>query len=649
MQTPRLERVPRFASPQDVAGLEARLERLFEPTHGLRAWLGTVDHKKLGVLYIVTAFVFLLAGGIEALVLRVQLAFPSQRLLSPEAYNQLFTMHGMTMIFLYSLPVLSGIAIYVWPLMLGARDLAFPRLNALTYWTYLFSGLFLYSTLPIGLSPNAGWFNYVPLSAQPYNPGPGIDVFALGMVLLGFSTTGSSINFIATLARLRAPGMSINRMPILVWGTVTASVGNLFMLPAVSLCFFLLHLDRNYGMHVYSGYGGGPLLWQHIFWFFGHPWVYALVLPAMGIASDGLPTFCRRPLVGYTFVALSTVATMMIGYGVWTHHMFATGLSPMANSLIGAASITIAIPSAIGVFAWIATIWTGRPVITTAFLHFAAMIFLFVAGGVTGVMTAAVALDWQLHDTYFVVAHLHYVLLGINLFPVLGGIYYWFPKMSGRMLDETLGKIGFWLSFIGFNIAFFPMHLLGLLGMPRRIYTYETGLGWDRINLVITVGAFLLALGIAVFLFNVARSLRHGRVAGNDPWGGGSLEWSTTSPPPAYNFAVIPFVASRHPLWENALDEGPQRSVVRRGFVLDAGKETAGTTLLDGMPYTIVRIADETYVPLALAVAITLFFVALLFKALWIAAACIIAMIALTGAWMWPRAELGQRRAVRHE
>ncbi|MEZ5815493.1 MAG: cbb3-type cytochrome c oxidase subunit I [Hyphomicrobiaceae bacterium] len=621
-----------------------RLDALFEPTTGWRSWLSTVDHKKLGILYIVTAMAFLLIGGIEALALRVQLAYPSQTVLGPAAFNQIYTMHGITMIFLYALPILSGISIYIWPLMIGARDLAFPRLNSFSYWTYLFAGLFLYSTFPLGLAPNNGWFNYAPRSGATWNPGPGMDVFALGMVMLGLSTTASSINFVVTLARLRAPGMSVNRLPIFVWGTVTASVANIVIIPTVSLAFAMLWLDRNYGTHFFDGYGGAPILWQHLFWLFGHPWVYALVLPAMGIVSDGLPTFCRRPLVGYTLVALSTVTTMMIGFGVWVHHMFATGLSPMAMAVMGAASIAISIPSAIAVFCWIATIWEGRPVFTTAFLYFAAMIFLFVAGGVSGFMTAAVALDWQLTDTYFVVAHLHYVLLGINVFPVIGGIYYWFPKMTGRLLDERIGKIGFWLSFVGFNAAFFPMHILGLLGMPRRIYTYQPGFGWNGLNLAVSIGAAIFALGMAVFIVNVARSLKHGRPAGNDPWGSYSLEWSVSSPPPPYNFAVIPLVGSRHPLWEEALDEVTGRSTLDRGLVLDHGRETIGTTLLDSIPDAILKVAPETYVPLLLSIATLVLFVGLLLHAAIVTAISLVAIVALVATWLWPRISLAQRR-----
>ena len=510
---------------------EAEREKLlgiWETAPGLYGWLATVDHKVIGIRYMCTAFFFLIIGGIEALVMRVQLAQPNLKVLSPDAYNQLFSMHGTTMMFLYALPMLSGFSNYLWPLLLGSRDMAFPRLNALSYWVFLAAGIFLYVSFPIGQAPNGGWFAYVPNTSLKYDPGINMDVFALGLVFLGISTVVGSANFVVTLLRCRAPGMSLNRLPILIWGTFTASAANLLAIPAVSLACVMLWLDRRYGTHFFEVSGGGrPLLWQHLFWIFGHPWVYALVLPAMGIVSDALPVFCRRPLVGYTLVAISTVATMILGFGVWVHHMFATGLPVMSLSFFSAASFVIAIPSAVAVFAWIATIWTGRPQFTTPFLFFAGFVMLFVIGGVSGFMTASVALDWQLTDSYFVVAHLHYVLLGINVFPVVGGLHFWFPKFTGKMMNERLGKWTFWTMFIGFNVAFFPMHITGLMGMPRRVYTYDGNIGVGWLNLVSTIGAFIFAIGILLFLINIWRSLRRGAPAGNNPWDAPTLEWST--------------------------------------------------------------------------------------------------------------------------
>src|SRR5665213_2033704 len=383
--------------------------------------------------------------------------------------------------------------------------------------------------------------------------------------------------------------------------------------PAVSLAFFLLWMDRQAGTHCFDSTAGGePLLWQHMFWMFGHPWVYAIVLSAMGVVSDGLPVFCRRPLVGYTAVALSTVNSMVLGFGVWVHHMFATGLPILSLSYFSAASMTIVVPSAVAVFAWVATIWTGRPVFTTAFLFFTGFVLLFVIGGVSGFMTAAVPVDWQLTRTYFVVAHLHYVIIGINVFPVVGGIYFWFPKATGRFMNEAFGKWTFWVMFIGFNVAFFPMHILGLLGMPRRIYTYADNLGWGTPNLVVSIGAFVFGLGIVLFLVNVIVSLKHGRPVGPNPWDGSSLEWSTSSPPPVYNFAVIPIVPSRYPLWEDRLNEGPDRSSVGTGLVLDKGRETIGTTVLDAEPDVILKMPGDSYLPLLVAVAMTAVFTCML-------------------------------------
>jgi cytochrome c oxidase subunit 1/cytochrome c oxidase subunit I+III len=618
---------------------EDRLRALWERPDGLLGWLSTVDHKEIGKRYIVTAMIFLVLGGIEALVMRVQLAHGNLHVLTPEQYDQLFTMHGITMIFLYALPVLSGISNYIWPLVLGSRDMAFPRLNAFSYWVFLFSGILIYCTLPFGLAPNAGWFDYPPYADALHDPGPNIDVFLLGMIFFGISTTAGSINFIVTLMRTRAPGMSVNRLPILVWGTVTTAVGMLFAVPAVGVACVMLWLDRNFGTQFFNVHGGGqPLLWQHLFWMFGHPWVYALVLPAMGIVSDALPVFCRRPLVGYAAVAMSTVATMILGFGVWLHHMFATGLSPLALSFFGAASMIIAVPSAVAVFAWIATIWTGRPVFKTPFLFFAGFIVLFVIGGVSGFMTAAVPLDYQLTDTYFVVAHLHYVLLGINVFPVVGGIHYWFPKMTGRMLDERLGKWTFWVMFIGFNVAFFPMHISGMLGMPRRIYTYADFLGLDVVNMITSVGSFVLAIGVLLFVINVVRSLRVGQPAGDNPWDAGTLEWSVSSPPPAYNFKVIPVVASRHPLWEQRLGERERtgESDLDSGVLLDDGRETVATTMLDATPDAVLRMPEDTFAPLALSAAIAALFFGLLFHLWWLAALGMLGIIAASVAWLRP-------------
>lgn len=635
-------RTPRIGV--DSVEHEARLLRLWENEPGLWGFLTTVDHKRIGIRYIVTAFVFLACGGLEALIMRLQLTAPNSTLLTPEQYDQLFSTHGMTMIFLYASPILSGFSNYLWPLLLGSRDMAFPRLNALGYWMYLAAGIFIYVGFLSGNGPNDGWFNYVPYASRDYNPGLNEDFYSLGMVLLGIATTVGAANFIVTAMRTRAPGMSVNRLPILIWGTLTANVANLLVVPSVSLAFFLLWMDRHFGTHFFDPAASGqPLLWQHLFWIFGHPWVYAIVLPAMGMVSDGLPVFCRRPLVGYPLVALATVATMILGFGVWVHHMFATGLPGLGMSFFSAASIAIVLPSAVAVFAWLATIWYGRPVITTAFLFFSSMILLFVIGGVSGFMTASVPVDWQLTDTYFVVAHLHYVLIGINLFPVVGAVYFWFPKMTGRLLDERLGRWNFWTMFIGFNLAFLPMHLTGLLGMPRRVYTYAPDMGWTTLNVITSVGSYLFAIGVLLLLVNVLRSLRRGAVAGPNPWDAPTLEWSVCSPPPPYNFAVIPAVASRHPLWEGRITPDGPKSALERGLLLETGKETIGTTALDAAPDMILEMPEDTPAPLLLTVGTVIIFVGLILLN-WAVAGLGVFLTALALLfWLWPRRALRER------
>lgn len=629
-----------------AAGITGKLNAIWETEPGWRGFFTTVDHKIIGLRYIFTAFVFLALGGVEALVMRLQLAGPNLTLLTPEQYNELFSTHGMTMIFLYAGPILSGFSNYLWPLLLGSRDMAFPRLNALSYWIYLAAGLFLYAGFLIGAGPNDGWFNYVPYAEKQYNPGLNQDFYALGMVFLGISTSVGSANFIVTALRTRAPGMSINRIPILIWGTLTASVANILVVPAVSLAFFMLWMDRQFGTAFFLPSGGGqPLLWQHLFWLFGHPWVYAIVLPAMGMVSDGLPIFCRRPLVGYSAVALATVATMMLGFGVWVHHMFATGLPDLSLSFFSGASIVIAVPSAVAVFAWLATIWIGRPVITTAFLFFASMILLFVIGGVSGFMTASVPVDWQLTDTYFVVAHIHYVLIGINVFPVVGATYLWFPKFTGRLMDERLGRANFWAMFIGFNVAFLPMHLTGLMGMPRRVYTYPAGMGFSTLNLITSVGSFLFAFGVLLFFYNVWKSYRHGTIAGPNPWDAPTLEWAVSSPPPPYNFAVIPTIASRHPLWEDRLDESRARSTLDEGMTLLDGKETIGTTALDAEPHIILKMPGDSAAPFMLALSCAVLFVGLLTRQWWAIGAGGAGVIGAIIWWLWPRVSLAETEA----
>jgi cytochrome c oxidase subunit 1/cytochrome c oxidase subunit I+III len=607
-----------------------RLERSWVEPRGLVAWLGTVDHKKIGARYLVTAAAFFVAGGLEAAALRAQLARPEQSLLGPEAYDQLYSMHGLTMIFLFVTPMLSGFGNYLVPLMIGARDMAFPRLNAFGYWVFLAAGLFLYSGLVLGKAPDNGWFNYAPLSIASFSEGPNIDFYALGLLFLGISTTAGAVNFIVTILKLRAPGMSINRMPIFCWAVLATSISIVFAIPSLSVATGLLELQREWGFHFFDTAGGGdPVLWQHLFWIFGHPDVYIIFLPAVGIVSTIVPVFSRRSLVAYDWVALATMATALLGFGVWVHHMFAVGLPQVSLTFFAAASTIIAIPSGIQVFAWLATMLKGRPVIRTPFLYVLGFLVTFVVGGLSGVMFAAIPFDQQVTDSYFVVAHFHYVLFGGAVFPIFAGVHYWFPKITGRMLDERLGQASFWLVFVGFNLAFFPMHVSGLLGMPRRVYTYPADMGWDAYNLLSSIGALVLVLGILAIVVNVAFGLVHGAPAGADPWGANTLEWSTGSPPPAYNFARIPVVRSADPGWDGL--SGPS------DLVLPEGHQTPATLPLDADPAAALEMPSESLVPLAAAVSIALVCVGLIAGLDWLAVAAGIGTALVLAVWHGPR------------
>src|SRR5216117_2128410 len=517
---------------------------------GVWSWITTVDHKRIGVLYGVTAFLFFLIGGLEALLIRSQLAGPENHLVGADVFNQMFTMHWTTMIFLAVMPLAASFFNFMIPLMIGARDVAFPRLNAFSYWVFVTGGIFLNLSFFLGGAPNVGWFAYSNLTSSQYSPGHGVDFWAVGLQILGIASLAAAFNFIVTIINLRAPGMSLMRMPPFVWMTLVTSFLIILAFPVITVALVFLLFDRFVGTHFFVPSGGAdPLLWQHLFWLFGHPEVYILILPAMGIVSEVLPTFSRKPLFGYPVVVYSGIFIGFMGWGVCSHHMFSVGLGPIADSVFSATTMLIAVPTGVKIFNWLATLWGGQIRATSA-LHFAVgFIALFTIGGLSGVMHASPPADLQQTDTYFVVAHIHYVLFGGTVFGLFAGMYYWWPKMTGRLLGEGLGKLHFWLMFVGMNLAFFPMHFIGLLGMPRRIYTYGPELGVAKLNLVSTVGAFLIAVSILVFLVNLWRTRTRGKVAGNDPWGGATLEWTIPSPPPPHNFDVIPTVASRLPRW----------------------------------------------------------------------------------------------------
>ena len=517
---------------------------------GIWGWLTTVDHKRIGTLYGITAFLWFLIGGIEALLIRLQLSGPEQSLLDPELYNQLFTMHGTTMIFLVIMPLSAAFFNWLVPLMIGARDVAFPRLNAFSFWAFLFGGILLNISWLTGDAPNAGWFAYAPNTQVPFNPTNGVTFWILGLQILGIASLAAGFNFLTTIINMRAPGMSFMKMPVFVWMTAVVNVLIVLAFPVITVALIQLQFDRLYGTHFFNpAMGGDPVMWQHMFWLFGHPEVYILILPAMGIVSEVLPTFSRKPIYGYPFIVFSGIAIGFLGWFVWSHHMFTVGLGPAANAAFSISTMAIAIPTGVKIFNWIGTLWGGSIKVTVALLFSVAFIGMFVIGGLSGVTHASPPSDAQQQDTYYVVAHFHYVLFGGSLLGLWSGIYYWWPKFTGRFLNEKIGYWHFTIVLIAFNLTFFPMHWLGLDGMPRRVATYPEGMGWDVSNLVSTAGSLLLGVGVLIFIYNVIYSSKGPKNAGNDPWDGRTLEWSIPSPPPHYNFDAIPEVTYRDDFW----------------------------------------------------------------------------------------------------
>ncbi|GAB6196699.1 cytochrome c oxidase subunit I [Lysobacter xanthus] len=618
------------------AGTIAELERTWNDRPGLVGWLTTVDPKRVARRYIVTAFVFFAMAGVLALMIRTQLMFPENGVLGPDRYNQVFSLHGTAMMFLFAVPVMEAVAVYIIPLMVGTRTISFPRLNAFSYWMYLFGGIMIFACFLLDIGPDAGWTAYTPLSDSQFSPGKRTDFWAQMVTFTEVAALSIAVEIVATVMTMRAPGMTLARMPLFVWAMFITSLMVIFAMPSVMLGSTFLITDRLIGTQFYNpAEGGDPLLWQHLFWFFGHPEVYIIFMPALGMISAIVEPFCRRPVFAYPAMVLSLVATGFLAFGLWVHHMFAAGLPAMGNSFYTAASMLIAVPSGIQIFAWIVTIATGRPVLKVPMLYVMGFFALFVLGGLTGVMVASVPLDLQLHDTFFVVAHLHYVLIGGAVFPLLGAIVFWFPKMTGRMMDERLGKVQFWLLFIGFNVTFFPMHYLGMLGMPRRVYTYLPGLGWDVPNLVSTLGSYLVAISVLLFVINALKSLLRGERAPDDPWGASDLVWATPSPPPSYNFAEIPVVVNRHPLWAD--EEGtPALELPVVSGVRNDRREVLLTSPVDAVPSHRWGMPEASIWPLLAAIALTGLFIWTVFEEWGVVWGSIPVAITLT-AWFWPK------------
>ncbi|MDR5171126.1 cytochrome c oxidase subunit I [Methylobacillus flagellatus] len=618
----------------------AQLEQTWRDPPGLPGWFAAINHKSIGKRFIYTTFLFFFLGVAIAGVMRLQLAVPQNSLIGPDLYNQLFTMHGSTMMFLFAVPVMQAMAVYFVPLMIGARSIAFPRLNAFAYWVYLFGGLMLYGAFLLNTGPDAGWFGYVPLAGADYSPGKRVDFWAQMITFTELSALLEAVILITTVFKLRAPGMSLNRIPLFVWSMLVTSFMVVFAMPAVMLGSTALLLDRLVGTHFYNpAEGGDALLWQHLFWFFGHPEVYLIFIPGLGFLSSIIATFARRPIYGYPAMVLSLITTGFLSFGLWVHHMFATNLPELGKSFFTAASMMIAIPSAVQIYCWIATLWTGRLNLKTPLLFALAFFFILVLGGMTGLMLASVPLDLQVHDTYFVVAHLHYVLLGGAIFPLFGAVYYWFPKLTGRLLDERLGRLQFWLFFIGFNVTFFPMHQLGIQGMPRRIYAYAAETGWGPLNFIASCGTLLIVASLACFLANILRSRRSGMAAGDNPWGAGTLEWATASPPPAANFIRLPVVHGQEPLWDMQRHLSEHGQIPSPSYVEGVAanfRQVLATTPLDACPDSRPQFPEPSYWPFLCALATTGLFIGSIFTpwaVVWGSLPVACAMIA----WFWPR------------
>ena len=613
----------------------AALDETWRRTPGLIGWLASTNHKDIGLRFIITAFGFFSLAGLLALLMRIQLALPESTFLGPDLYNQFFTTHGTAMMFLFAVPVMEGMGLYFVPLMVGTRNVSFPRLLNFSYYVYLIAGLLLFTGLVLNIGPDMGWFSYVPLAGPEFSPGKRMDVWSQMVTLVEISSLSGAVEIITTVFKQRAPGMSLNRIPLFVWSQVITSFMIIFAMPAVMVSSTMLAMDRltNVGTHFFNqAEGGDPLLWQHMFWFFAHPEVYIIFLPATGFISTIIPAFSRRKAFGYVAIVLSMIATAFIGFGVWVHHMFVTPLPELGQGMFTASSLLITIPNGVQIFCWIATLWGGKPRFHLPLVFVLGFFGIFIIGGLTGVMLAAVSIDLQVHDTFFVVAHLHYVLIGGAVFPLFGAWYFWFPKWTGRMLNDKLGWLSFLLLFVGFNLTFFPMHQLGFQGMTRRVYTYLAEQGWHHLNLLATVGAATLGLGVFTFVVNVLWSRRYGQIAGANPWEAGTLEWATTSPPPSYNFRNPPTVRGRYPVWENTPD-----TPVITGLSIET-REVLVTTMHDAMPDHRYHMASDSLWPVAMAVVAGGSFIGLIFHPIAMPIGLSLALLLLAG-WFWPSKE----------
>ncbi|TRW48413.1 cytochrome c oxidase subunit I [Aliidiomarina halalkaliphila] len=613
--------------------------RMAQVWDNLPGWgqLAAVNHTSIGRRFMVTGAIFFLIGGVMAMLMRTQLALPNQDIVPADVYSQLFTMHGTIMMFLFAIPILEGLAIYMIPKLIGARDLVFPRISSLGYYCYLFGGIIIMSSLFFGIAPDSGWFMYTPLSSAEFSPGPGSDFWLLGITFVEISAMAAGVELTVSILRSRAPGMTLSKMPIFCWYILAMALMIVFGFPPLILASILLELERAAGMPFFEvASGGDPILWQHLFWLFGHPEVYIIFLPAAAVISTIIPVFSKRPIIGYKWIVLSIILTAFISFGIWVHHMFTIGIPPLAQAFFSIASMLVAIPTAIQIFAWLATLWMGRPSFNLPMLWVFGFLIVFVCGGLTGVMLALVPFNWQVHDTHFVVAHLHYVLIGGMVYPLIAGIYYWLPHFSGRMPSLRLGRWGFWLTFIGMNATFFMMHLTGLLGMPRRVFTYEAGLGWDGLNLLSSVGGFIMTLGIGLVLLDIILHFKFGKKAEKNPWQADTLEWATGTPPVSYNFASIPNIESRHPLWDNpSLLESMSKNEHGLAEIRHGRRELLGTEVMSGKLTSIFHIPTHSWWPLFSALGLALVCVSLLVRVYPLAiVGCVLAAIFLLR-WSW--------------